>query len=370
MRDPFGSTVGTVIIDHHYFISSDYFLTRRNCGLERSFYSSLGVVSRDDNTDFQYCTVLFARSENDVYFYPMLFTVVLCTYNREDLLSLAIRSILENNYPRIGYKLLIVDNYGSSSVQALARGVGAEYVYEPQVGLSHARNRAAAEVGTEWILYLDDDMLASPDLLTHFSECILHPSYGAVGGNFTHWFRAEPPVWLDKYYSGTVSPSSKETWTILGQHEYLFGGIMGVRRAAVLAVGGFNPRLGMRGKLLGYAEENDIQDKLRNAGWKIGYDPRMTMRHLVQPYKYTIRHQFNEAFAQGRADAVRSSRGKLSRVKMIVMDSAITTFYSIPFNLLRLTLKRGYVWQHAVVDTGKNYAFTLGFVIFTIKSQP
>ena len=65
-----------------------------------------------------------------------------------------------------------------------------------------------------------------------------------------------------------------------------------------------------RGDVIGYGEENVVQQKLRKLGKTVGFCPDLVMSHLVAEYKYSIvwhlRRQF--ALARDRRASHRSAR--------------------------------------------------------------
>ena len=56
----------------------------------------------------------------------------------------------------------------------------------------------------------------------------------------------------------------------------------------------------MKGKQLGYSAENIVQDRLRAAGYIIGYDPHLYVDHLVLPQKLKFGWHLQSAYATGR----------------------------------------------------------------------
>ncbi|WP_157974347.1 glycosyltransferase family 2 protein [Lewinella sp. IMCC34183] len=290
----------------------------------------------------------------------MQFTVIICTYERPALLEGSLRSLAEPEPPPDDCRLLIVDNAGTPEVRAIAATYGADYVHEPSVGLSHARNRGAAESETEWLVYLDDDIQAPPGLLRRFGERIRATDCAAFGGQYTHWFATPPPAWLRRYYAGPRRPGTATVYGVLPAGQYLIGCIMAIRRGALARVGGFDPALGMSGDRIVRGEDDHVQDKLRHAGFPVYYDPGLTLRHLVQPYKYLLGNRLALSYAEGRASATITPLPHGSRWAFLLRAAARVTFVKLPKNLARLLLLRGYYWQNAYLDTVQKYAWILG----------
>ena len=293
----------------------------------------------------------------------MQFTVSICTYRREALLAGTLKSLADQTLDRHEYELLIIDNAGTDDARTVAETYGARYVHERKIGLSHARNRAAAEANTDWIVYLDDDIIAPNDLLAKFHLRTQTDSYSVVGGNFTHWFRVPPPGWLYKYYGDRMEPTPATAFTTVPNGSYLFGGVMAVRKSSLLEVGGFRPEFGMTGTTVATGEEDALQDSLRRAGHLIAYDPSITIQHLVQPYKYSLSGQVRLAFAHGKAHQRIHRQAIGQKFSSIAFAWLRISTYSLPFNVARWMLKPGYFWQHAYLDTVSKYAFECGRIL-------
>jgi GT2 family glycosyltransferase len=290
----------------------------------------------------------------------MTLTVVICTYLRDELLDLSLRSLDEQTAAPTAYRILVVDNAGDEATRRVCRERGADYVHEPRLGLSHARNRGMEEASTPWVLYIDDDVQAPPDLLARVVDRVSEADYAALGGQVKPWFRSPPPRWLNRYYRSPLRPSpAMIAFGELGEEEYLIGCLLAVRRSGWAAVGGFSAALGMQGGAVGRAEEDEFQLRLRRAGFRIYYDPAIEIDHLVQPYKYSLGGRLRLAYASGR-DGIGMRGNHSLTTGQFIKRLGVITCYSLPFNLARLIVKPDYYWQNALVDTLTKYCFAWG----------
>ena len=287
-------------------------------------------------------------------------TVIICTYAREELLQLTLQTLNRQQLDRRYWEVMIVDNVGRSQTKEIAHNWGIRYIHEPQEGLSHARNRGYKEASTEWVVYLDDDVQAPDTLLEAFHRCMLATDCAAVGGYFKHWFRTPPPDWLSKYYADPYRATNATVRTRLPEGKYLPGCVMGVRRTVLEEVGGFDPRLGMQGESIGHAEEDYLQDVIRERGYGVLFDPDIWLDHLVQPYKYSLIAQYQMAYSHGRASVFLDSEEAGTTWYGFLAVYARITLYSVPFNFARWCLKPGYVWQHLLVDSLTKYCYAWG----------
>ncbi|HEU5218765.1 MAG TPA: glycosyltransferase [Gemmatimonadales bacterium] len=92
-------------------------------------------------------------------------TVILPTYNRADLLPLAVASAL--NQTRLPDEILIVDDGSTDDTPAVAAGFGApvRYIRQDNAGVAAARNHGFRVATGDYLALLDADDLWMPDKL-------------------------------------------------------------------------------------------------------------------------------------------------------------------------------------------------------------
>jgi glycosyltransferase involved in cell wall biosynthesis len=109
-------------------------------------------------------------------------SVIIPTFNREDLLSRAIESVLRQSLP--AKEIIIVDDGSVDNTQKivgelqLGASIPINYIYQHNAGVSAARNHGIRHAGCEWIAFLDSDDAWLPDKLKNQAALIeQHPGY-------------------------------------------------------------------------------------------------------------------------------------------------------------------------------------------------
>jgi glycosyltransferase involved in cell wall biosynthesis len=221
-------------------------------------------------------------------------TVVICTFNRFELLPDAIASIELQDFPADSYELLIVDNSDDLAAQARFRD-GLEiicnhrYLTEGQPGLSRARNIGANAAASDIVVFMDDDAKAAPDWLKHITQTFSrHERAGIAGGPVRPiWTVPRPPwlsPWLEPYL--TILDRGADI-RVLPPNEWLAGTNIAFRTQLLKQVGLFPENLGRVRQLLLSNEELFVSDKIRALGYDVLYNPAVIVDHRVHAERAT-----------------------------------------------------------------------------------
>ena len=106
---------------------------------------------------------------------PLSLSIVVPTYNRQRILSRTLPSLLRQNGIGGQYEVIVVVDGSTDGTLAMLKrpdwGTRLRVISQPNRGLAAARNRGAAAARGDILLFLDDDMVASADLVAiHLEE--------------------------------------------------------------------------------------------------------------------------------------------------------------------------------------------------------
>ncbi len=247
--------------------------------------------------------------------HPLPITVAICTRNRAGVLRTCLESLVTELGADNSVPVIVVDNGSTDDTSRVAAEfrdrLNLQFIEEPQVGLSRARNRALDRCASPYIVFLDDDAIVDPGWATAIDHGIAEWQPGAFGGPYRPYYLGTKPPWfLDDYASKHLEKARGP----LDSNEVLSGGNMGWRSDVLRRLGGFSPDLGMHGHRLGIGEETAVQyriveeqpDTLRI------FLPGMSIRHLVSPEKLRCSYWLRRAWITGWLhDTVRGRRERL-----------------------------------------------------------
>ena len=226
-----------------------------------------------------------------------MFSVIICTYNRDKFLYDAMCHVAKNDFPVSEYEIVLVNNnstdHTESECQRFASNfpdVQFHYYVETKQGLSHARNRGIDESRGDMLIFLDDDSFVKPDYLSNLKRQMeAHPDAMAFGGKITPLFESgEEPKWLCKWTYSWVSAIDKGNEVVLFEgNSYPIGANMGFRRNCIEQCGNFNTELGRSKKNLMGGEEKDFFNRLKEKNLPIYYFPNIHVEHVIPPQRTT-----------------------------------------------------------------------------------
>jgi GT2 family glycosyltransferase len=204
-------------------------------------------------------------------------SVVIPTHNRRVMVTETLESLRGQSLPVDDFEVVVVCDGDIDGTQAallkLEMPFPLQVLAQPQAGQAAARNRGAAAAKGAVLLFLDDDVLAVPELLAeHLHSHTGRPDRVVVGRLLPDpsvpprgWTRWEQR-WFDRRYeelAGGLTPVNGRKF---------YSGNASVSRAAFLAVGGFDTRLPR-------AEDVELGNRLQRWGAELGFNGRAACVH-------------------------------------------------------------------------------------------
>jgi glycosyltransferase involved in cell wall biosynthesis len=229
---------------------------------------------------------------------PLDASVIVCTYNRAASLARTLEC-LERQQLRHGmrWEVIVVDNNSGdgtrTAVESRARAWPAlRYRFEPQQGLSHARNHGIAAARGSVVLFTDDDVCPEPDWVQRILDGMAAHGCDACGGYIAPLWEATPPAWLTERFHGflAVRANRSDTYPILADDEPPFGANMAFRREVFERVGLFDVARGRKGETLASGEDGELFARLLAGRGKVMFLGDARVHHRVESFRLTKRY--------------------------------------------------------------------------------
>ena len=194
-------------------------------------------------------------------------SVIVCTFNGSRTLSECLESLLRLEYPN--YEVIVVNDGSTDSTAKIAHSYGFRVITTENRGLSSARNTGLNAATGEIVAYIDDDAYPDPHWLKYIASAFMNSKHVGVGGP-----NIAPPN--DGPIAECVAHSPGNPVHILlsdTEAEHIPGCNMAFRKAALEAIGGFDPQFRIAG------DDVDVCWRLQQKGWTLGFSPGAMVWH-------------------------------------------------------------------------------------------
>lgn len=291
-------------------------------------------------------------------------TVVVCTYNRADLLAGCLASFETQTLDKDRFEVIVIDNNSTDHTQEVAHSFAGRIenfrvVLEHKQGLSHARNRGWLEAQGPYVGYLDDDAMASNSwcekILAAFEES--DELTAAVGGKILPWYQVPKPKWFSDVLEIRSCGDSAGFLPPEHARNGFSGSNMVLRKDILSAYGGFNPQFGMSGDTMYFSEETELFGRLFEDARRLWYDPEIIVYHLVSADNMKLANRFARGYKTGVAQACLQGRQVLSTLYLFNLRKLFFLLVEFP-----LIPKEGLSWKARYALWLGSFGATLGFL--------
>jgi GT2 family glycosyltransferase len=202
-------------------------------------------------------------------------SIVINTLDRAESLDRTLISLRQLRYPN--FEVVVVQGPCSDATgDVLARHADTIRIgHCAEANLSMSRNIGIAMAKGEIVAFIDDDAVPEPDWLGHLVAAFEDPAVGAVGGFIRNpgGIRFQYQVVIaDRFGAATLRrPGALPDRP--GRYVSPTGTSVAVRRAALLAIGGFDQEYAY------FLDETDVNLRLLDAGWRLALIPDAEVHH-------------------------------------------------------------------------------------------
>jgi glucosyl-dolichyl phosphate glucuronosyltransferase len=253
----------------------------------------------------------------------MQLDVIIPTYNRDSMLKRTLNSLLEAHQPEgLEIRVTVVDNNSKDRTRQLVeeyikRFEGRlSYIFEAQQGRSAALNAGIRATAGELVGMIDDDEEIDSNWYRRVQSAFSRRDVDFIGGPYLPRWGADPPLWLPMNYLAVIGWIDGGDSVVAYDSSYpgiLMGGNAVLTRAILEKVGLYRTSLSRTGKRLLAGEDEDMYQRLIQAGARGLYLPDLMIYHYIPPERLTRRYFRSWCFWRGVSRAV-IDRERPSRV--------------------------------------------------------
>ncbi len=247
-------------------------------------------------------------------------SIVIVNWNTRDLLTQCLDSIY-GNPPQRSFQVWVIDNNSSDASSAMVRERFPRanlIANDTNVGFARANNQGIRQSTGQLVLLLNSDTRVHPGALDRLVDYMEdHPKVGVAGVRLLN---------LDgsiQYYPTSLPRLSNQLamlWYLPGRREFLTGRtgqhepceVDRVKGACLAVRHEVLDQIGLMDEgLFLYAEEDDICQRARQAGWKIVFLPSVLVTHYGGASTEQMSEQALIHLYRGKLWFVRKYRGRL-----------------------------------------------------------
>jgi glycosyltransferase involved in cell wall biosynthesis len=242
----------------------------------------------------------------------MKITVILCTFNRCDLLANALDSLAHSVLPPgTDWNVLVVDNNSTDQTADVIKSFCERYpgrfryLFEPRPGKSHALNSGIRETQSDVLAFTDDDVVVDSAWLRNVTAA-LDGTWAGVGGRILPEQTFSPPKWIPFEDRHALAPLAVFTPDIAAgsMDQPPYGANMAYDRRVFTKYGGFRTDLGPQAgsKNPQKSEDSEFGLRLLAAGEQLRYEPSAVVYHTVPPHRVQKKYFLDWWYDKARAD--------------------------------------------------------------------
>ncbi|WP_201370750.1 glycosyltransferase [Ktedonobacter robiniae] len=248
-------------------------------------------------------------------------SIILCTYNRRNLVLSALSSLHRQTLPPHLYEVIVVDNGSNDgTIEAIQNYLQSLYdkctpaekrwqarcISEPQNGLAYARNTGLAHARGEIAVFMDDDSIADANLLESLLLAYHETNADAIGGRVDIRWEGDRPYWLsDELLDvlGYFSPFGFEQKRLPMPPGLAFSNCcFSVKIKSLRKVGLFSPYISKRLHSPTNLDVEELCQRLRQHDCQLWYEPQALVFHRAPIVRLQKAFFLGRAYWQGRAE--------------------------------------------------------------------
>jgi len=216
-------------------------------------------------------------------------SVIVCTYNGSRTIRDCLDALLRLEYP--SFDVIVVDDGSTDGTVEIVADYPVRLISTENRGLSRARNTGLEAATGEIVAYLDDDAYPDPHWLTYLAGIFIHTTHAAVGGPNI------PPAGDGPIADCVTNAPGGPVHVLLSDQEaeHIPGCNMAFRKAALQAIGGFDPQFRIAG------DDVDVCWRLQKQGWTVGFNAGAAVWHHR---RNSVRAYLKQQLNYGKAEAL------------------------------------------------------------------
>jgi len=283
-------------------------------------------------------------------------SVVICTYDRPELLRLALLSLLKQSPANITYEVVVVDNNSTPETRAVVdefieSDARVRYVRETRQGNAYARNTGVAQARAPIVAFLDDDVTVRDHWIEIIPRTFTETNADFIGGKVLPRWEQPPPSWLDAAHWAPIAALDygDAPVSLTAENELcLLTANIAFKKELFAQHGEFSAAVQRTGDSIGSLEDHEFLSRLMRAGVAGLYVPEMIVDAFVGNERMTKAYHRRWHTGHGHFYAVMND---------VEWERSSFRLLGVPGHLYRETARNAFVWFTRVLSGKTDAAF-------------
>ena len=300
-------------------------------------------------------------------------TVVVCTYNRADMLAPALGSLREQQtLGKFDFEIVVVDDGSIDQTECVvlaqrnAAPVSIRYVRQERSGIAAARNRGVRESNGDWIAFFDDDQIAETNWLARLVEKAGIEDADCVGGPYL----LRLPDSCDFELDSTLRRLLGENPLMQHERNISYSGLdprkheVSPGTGNVLVKRVLFERIGLFSEGRHYGEDREFFRRARKAGARFAIAPSAVIYHVVPAPRLTESYLLSTAAKGGQSQAeIDDYQAVLWRALLRLGYTCVVTLPKLVYALLLRN-------HSAILARRCSVRFSLQYIAVALRRTP
>ena len=296
-------------------------------------------------------------------------TLVIAAYNRAELTIKCLTSIAQQTLQNQFYEVLIVNNNSTDETESIVSKFikdkeGFRLINEREQGLSAVRNRGWREANGEYVLFIDNDIQVTKNLLEKVLSAFEKntPSPIVVGAKILPEYESAPANWWIDDFEIRTWGDRPRFLDVSEARNGFSGGCCAFKKATLENHDGFSTSYGMTGGKIRGGEETNLFNRIHSSNLDnsntLWYDPDIEVFHWVPNEHLSFFYHLSRSYGFGVSTRENSPQ------KRHIIKYFLGLFLPLPFlfkRLFQMSKSNNYRWSTRWVILLKDFSWKLGY---------
>jgi cellulose synthase/poly-beta-1,6-N-acetylglucosamine synthase-like glycosyltransferase len=238
-------------------------------------------------------------------------STIVCTTSRNTLRQ-CLESLNIQTYDN--YEVIVIDTKNQRSKNLISE-FDFKFILSSKANSSFQRNLGIKKAEGEIVTFIDDDAIADKNWLKTLTRHYDDEKVVCVGGKIVPKFLAKVPSFLKQLPEGVFKGFISETLLSFDEataidKPLLWGCNLSFRKSIFDDVGLFDENLGRTTDKLISEDETELQRRILTKGFKLIYEPKAIVTHLIDEKRLTKKWFIQRSFWQGYSEILRTRNQK------------------------------------------------------------